>query len=100
MIGNVQDQAGRFIARVDVEPTGAVYVGQVLRMSDERTTVDLFVAYDEAVQGQMLVSVDALEKEIERLRPVFVDDTGIRIPIADLQIYPSEMKVSFRRKRT
>jgi prepilin-type processing-associated H-X9-DG protein len=79
----VTEQDGTFTGQIDLSP-----------MSVPRRRQ--FEAYEEIVSQQMFSLLDEIEEKIGsmRLQVVFAD--GHVVPLADLQIYPSTKKVSFK----
>lgn len=79
----VTEQDGTFTGRVDLSPMPGALRRQ-------------FEASEEIVNNQMFSLLDEIEEKIGtmRLKVVFAD--GRVAPLADLQIYPSTKKVSFK----
>jgi uncharacterized protein YlaN (UPF0358 family) len=79
----VTEQNGTFTGRIDLNPMSAPLRRQ-------------FEVYEEIVNNQMFSLLDEIEEKIETrlLKVVFAD--GRVAHLADLQIYPSTKKVSFK----
>lgn len=79
----VTERDDRFTGRIDLRPMSAPLRRQ-------------FEAYEEIVNEQMFSLLDEMEEKIGAmlLKVVFAD--GHVAPLADLQIYPSIKKVSFK----
>jgi hypothetical protein len=79
----VSEQNGYFAGRIDLSPMPAILQRQ-------------FEEYEEIVNNQMFSLLDALEQKIGTilLKVVFAD--GHEAELADVQIYPSTKKVSFK----
>ena len=79
----VTEQDGTFTGRIDLRPMSVPHRRQ-------------FEAYEAIVNEQMFGLLDEIEEKIGsmRLKVVFAD--GHVAPLADLQIYPSIKKVSFK----
>jgi len=79
----VAEQDGHFIGRLDLSPMPV-------------TLQRLFEEYEEIVHTQTFSLLDAIEEKIATLRLKVVFADGHAADLADVQIYPSTKKVSFK----
>ena len=79
----VTEQDGTFTGRIDLSPMSVPQRRQ-------------FEIYEEIVSQQMFSLLDEIEEKIGAMRLQVVWADGHVAPLADLQIYPSTKKVSFK----
>ncbi|MGP0062910.1 MAG: hypothetical protein ACLQGP_04810 [Isosphaeraceae bacterium] len=100
---NVQivDESRGIVALARVLETDGIYSGSIdLRLMPE-DLLRRFESYDEIVNSQMFGLLDEVEEQLAQIPFVAMFEDGNELPIEDLQIYPSEGRVSFKvAKRT
>jgi hypothetical protein len=79
----ITEQEGYFAGRIDLSPMSAILQRQ-------------FEEYEEIVSSQMFSLLDEIEGKIETILLKVVFEDGHEADLADVQIYPSTKKVSFK----
>jgi hypothetical protein len=95
---NVQlvDQSRNVLATARVTNEGDYYGGTIDLRPTPANVHALFDEFEEIVNGQMFVFLDAIQEKIGALRIKAVFDDGSEMDIKDLQVFPSTGDVSFR----
>lgn len=90
------DARGNLIGLVRVSGEGELWSGEIDLSSSAPSFVLLFTRFEEVVNGQILSLVDRLESEISQLGARFLIADEEALPVNDLQIHPTQRRVSFR----
>jgi hypothetical protein len=92
------DPSGNVVARAQVGEEGGLFAGEVDLRHMPRALREKFDEYEEIVNGQMFSLLDEIEGQIAALGLRVVFPGGQESGIEDLQIYPTEQRLSFRLK--
>jgi hypothetical protein len=92
----ILDPSGNVVARAQVGEEGGRFAGEVDLRLMPRALREKFEEFEEIVNGQMFSFLDEIEEQIAALRLRVVFPGGQESGIEDLQIYPTEQRVSFR----
>jgi hypothetical protein len=90
------DQSRNVLATAQVANEGEYYGGTIDLRSAPSSLHALFNKFEEIVNGQEFVFLDAVQEEIGALRIKAIFDDGSEMDIKDLQVFPSMGDVSFR----
>lgn len=95
--GQLIDSQGKIIGLVRVSTEGSLWSGEIDLTGAVSSVVALFTGFEILVSMQVLLLIGEVEIEIARLGPrLLLAESGEVLPVADLQVYPSQRKVSFR----
>src|ERR1700677_3287170 len=92
----IVDQTCGIVATAQVAETDGVFAGLIDLRSMPADLRRRFEAYEEIVDGQMFSLLDEMEEQIGGIPLVAIFEEGEAFPVEDLQIYPSEGRVSFK----
>lgn len=90
------DQSGAKLASLEVAQERDMYRGTIDVSTLPCPLAQLFAEFEECVEGQMFAHADEIEAKIAalQLRVAFAD--GTEAEVADLQVFPSTTRVSFK----
>lgn len=94
---HILDADRAVLAAATVEQKGELYLGSVDLSATPARAMDLFREFEEIVNGQEFSVVDDLQDRIDAFGPRAAFEGGEEFEIHDLQVYPSEGNLSFRR---
>lgn len=95
--GQLIDSQNNIIGLVRVSTEGNLWSGEIDLTGAASSVVALFTRFEVLVDMQVLSLIDEVEIEIARLGPrLLLAESGEVLPVADLQVYPAQRKVSFR----
>ena len=92
----IVDQSGGVVAMARVAETDGGFAGSIDLSAMPGDLRRRFEAYEEIVNGQMFSLLDEIEEQIGEFRLVAIFEEGEGFLVEDLQIYPSEGRVSFK----
>jgi hypothetical protein len=92
----IVDQSCGIVATAQVAETDGVFAGLIDLRSMPADLRRRFEAYEEIVNSQMFSLLDEMEEQIAEIQLVAIFEEGEAFPVEDLQIYPSEGRVSFK----
>ncbi len=98
LTGRIRSLTGKSIARFSGRRENEIFLGDlVVDVSGEWN--DLVVTFEELVNGQVLSGLDSVHCTIEQIQAYAAfDGTEREVAVADLQIFPTSMKLSFRKR--
>jgi hypothetical protein len=92
----IVDGSCGIVATARVAETDGGFAGSIELRSMPEDLLRRFEAYEEIVNGQMFSLLDEMEEQIGEIPLVAVFEEGDEFPVQDLQIYPSEGRISFK----
>ena len=92
------DPEGNVVAAAQVTDQGDCFAGVVDLRRAPATVRQQFEEYEEIVNNQLFGLLDEIEQKIGALLLRVVFEDGHEADLADVQIYPSAKKVSFKLK--
>ena len=90
------DQSSKRVAILHVAPNGDGYHGTICLDCTPSELKRLFEEFEENVEGQMFSLADEIEEKIGSIPLKAVLPNGVEVCVADLQVYPSTKRVSFK----
>ena len=90
------DQSRQVVAKAEVSEQGGYFAGRVDLSLMPAALQHQFEEYEEVVNQQMFSFLNELEDKIEGLLLKVVFANGNVAQLADVQIYPSTKRVSFK----
>lgn len=90
------DAKGNPVASLQVSLENSRFTGTVDLSSAPPAIRDVFMRFEEIVEGQILSLLDSISDEIEQLDLRAVYENAKAVPIDDLQVYPTTGHVTFK----
>lgn len=90
------DQGRNVVATAQVTEEEGYFVGRIDLSSMSATLRQQFEEYEEIVNNQLFSLLDEMEEKIGTFLLKVVFEDGYEADLADVQIYPSAKKVSFK----
>jgi ribosomal protein S1 len=94
--GYLVDRSSTKVAALDVARESDRYRGTICLDVTPLELKRLFAEFEENVEGQMFTHADEIEEKIAAIPLKVVFANGEEADIADLQVYPSTKRVSFK----
>ena len=95
-IVRIVDQSCGAVATARVLETDGGFAGSIDLRSMPEGLLGLLEAYEEVVNGQTFSLLDEVEEQLGEIPLVAIFEDGEAFPVEDLQIYPSDGRVSFK----
>jgi hypothetical protein len=95
----ILDREGKVVATAQVSDQGTYFGGSIDLRATPRELRRKFEEYEEIVSGQIFSLLDQIEEQIDGLALTVAFEDSRGVCVADLQIYPSTGRISFKAEK-